>query len=62
MKLDLTTVEAKELESALANHLLELRNERVHTDSRAFRHDLQETIDRLEAIACRLGELVRVEA
>lgn len=54
MLLELTPIEAQELATALDIHLVELRNERAHTDSRAFRHGLDETITCLEAIARRL--------
>ena len=62
MQLTLNQIEAQELATALANYLAELRNERVHTDSRAFRHDLSETIDRLEGIARRLTDTARIHA
>ncbi|MCC6621501.1 MAG: hypothetical protein IT385_09630 [Deltaproteobacteria bacterium] len=59
MQLPLDIHEARELETALSNHLLEMRTERVHTDSRAFRHELAESIERLEAVTSRLSELIR---
>jgi hypothetical protein len=55
LRLDLTDDEARELSDALTAQLHSLRFELSAADSRQFKHDLRERLDRLEQIAARLG-------
>jgi len=50
MELTLDDAETRELATALRLHLAELYTELVHTDDRAYRKSLRETIVRLERV------------
>ena len=63
MRLDLTDDEARELGSALEAHLHSLRFELSAADSREYKHELRERLERLERIAAQLaGEAQAVPA
>ena len=55
MRLDLTDDEARELGSALEAQLHGLRFELSAADSREYKHELRERLERLERIAARLA-------
>jgi hypothetical protein len=50
MFLDLSDEQMRELEQALDLHLDRLQAELVHTDDRAFRHELSRRYDILESV------------
>lgn len=58
MNLEISYEEARELKSALDIRLHEMRNELVHTDDHAYRRELRRSLERLEATAARLDEMV----
>ena len=50
MHLELNDDEQRDLKNALEVHLRSLRNELAHTDNRAYRRTVRETLDRLETV------------
>lgn len=57
-QLELSDVEAEGLRTALSVRLLEMREELVRTDDRAYRADLKATLERLEGVFQRLEQVM----
>jgi hypothetical protein len=57
MHLELSLEDARLVKSALDVRVLELRDELVHTDDRAYHASLREDLDRLESLDQRLTAL-----
>jgi hypothetical protein len=55
MHLTLSPQEQRDLKEALDRLTLELREELVHTDDRAYRRELRDWLERLERLDARLN-------
>ena len=58
MDLSLTIEEAEELRTALQIRLVEMRTELAHTDDRAYRIALRESLERLEDVERQVEDLL----
>jgi len=61
-QVELSDEEARELCLALDRRLKQMLDELVHTDDNAYRHDLHESLERLEKIAEKIGYSIPAEA
>ena len=62
VRLDLSDDEARELDTALTAHLHVLRAELSRADSREYKHDLRDRLERLEKVAARLASAADQQA
>ncbi len=59
MQLELTEEETRLLSAQLEERVTHLEGELVHTDNRAFRHELSADIDRLKVLHARVKKLLQ---